>query len=141
MLRVAPLKPKRISNEIYVPIGLGELIDKITILEIKAERVGDENKLGNINRELVLLRRTRQETTLSDTTLDCLTAELRSTNERLWNLEDTIRNCERTKDFGELFVATARQIYRTNDQRAALKRQINLHLGSTIVEEKSYAEY
>src|SRR4051812_42254945 len=130
MLRVAPLKPKRISNEIYVPIGLGELIDKITILEIKAERVGDENKLGNINRELVLLRRTRQETTLSDTTLDCLTAELRSTNERLWNLEDTIRNCERTKDFGELFVATARQIYRTNDQRAALKRQINLHLGS-----------
>ena len=126
---------------ISVPIALGELIDKITILEIKEERIADETKRRNIRNELKLLRDVRDGAVAQDEVMRQLTDRLKKVNEQIWDLEDTIRNCERTDDFGQLFLTTARQIYRTNDQRAALKRDINLNFGSSIIEEKSYSQY
>jgi hypothetical protein len=126
---------------ISVPIALGELIDKITILEIKEERIADETKRRNISNELKLLRDVRDGAVAQDEVMRQLTDRLKKVNEQIWDLEDTIRNCERTDDFGQLFLTTARQIYRTNDQRAALKRDINLNFGSSIIEEKSYSQY
>jgi hypothetical protein len=126
---------------ISVPIALGELIDKITILEIKEERIADESKRRNIRNELKLLRDVRDGAVAQDEVMRQLTDRLKKVNEQIWDLEDTIRNCERTDDFGQLFLTTARQIYRTNDQRAALKRDINLNFGSSIIEEKSYSQY
>ena len=119
----------------------GELIDKITILEIKAERIADAGKLANVERELRSLAAARSEALPGSPELDELTAELRRINERLWEIEDDIRDCERKRDFGERFIELARAVYRTNDRRAAAKRQINELLGSELVEEKDYADY
>jgi hypothetical protein len=119
----------------------GELIDKITILEIKAERIGDPEKVRNVRTELETLRAARDRTILPSDELRLLTAELRTVNEALWDIEDEIRGCERAGDFGPRFVELARSVYQKNDQRAAIKRNINVLLGSEIIEEKSYTAW
>ncbi|MEO1226136.1 MAG: DUF6165 family protein [Pseudomonadota bacterium] len=126
---------------IHVPVSWGELLDKITILEIKAERITDPAKTANVARELAALRATRDEAGVDLTPLASVIGALRDVNEALWQIEDDIRDCERQGDFGARFVALARDVYRTNDKRAALKRQANEALGSELVEEKSYAAY
>lgn len=126
---------------IFVPIAPGELVDKITILEIKRERIADPAKLDNIRRELELLRGEQSRHLPADASMSAFEGRLKEVNGRIWDLEDAIRECERNQAFGELFLATARAIYRTNDERAAIKREINLYLGSKIVEEKSYSAY
>ena len=122
-------------------IAPGELIDKITILRIKSERISDEAKLKNIRTELDILQKTQAEEVPQSAEMTRLEGELKAVNEALWDIEDDIRDCERAKDFGEEFIRLARAVYITNDKRAALKKEINLLLGSTIVEEKSYAKY
>lgn len=126
---------------LQVEVSAGELIDKITILEIKAERIADPDKVANVQRELRSLVAARSAALPSSRELDELTAELRGINERLWEIEDDIRDCERKSDFGERFIELARAVYRTNDRRAAAKRGINELLGSELVEEKDYADY
>jgi hypothetical protein len=126
---------------VETPIAVGELIDKITILEIKSERLGDPTKLQNVRSELELLQRRRDDAIETSDILSALAGKLKEVNIRIWELEDAIRDCERRKDFGDGFVKTARAIYRTNDERASLKRQINELTGSEIIEEKSYAKY
>jgi len=117
--------------------SIGELVDKITILEIKSERIDDEDKLSNVRRELELLNATRDSCGL-DAGIDTLAAELKSVNEKLWDVEDDVRACEDAEDFGDRFVELARSVYKLNDQRSALKRQINEATGSALKEEKSY---
>jgi hypothetical protein len=128
-------------NDIQVPVSPGELLDKITILQIKSERIDDDAKLANVNRELELLSRVWQQSVESDDEIVALTAKLKSINEALWEIEDDIREEERNKRFGERFIELARAVYVTNDERAAAKKQVNLHLNSSIVEEKSYQDY
>ena len=123
---------------IEVPISWGELVDKITILEIKAERMDDPKKLANVTRELWLLNRK-----LSPVATQVLRLKLRlkEVNTRLWDVEDEIRDCEREQNFGPRFIELARAVYVTNDQRADVKREINFALSSELVEEKSYRPY
>ena len=129
------------SAEISVEISAGELIDKITILEIKDGRFEDPAKLANVRRELESLVAARDAALAPSPELTELTARLKAVNERLWRIEDDIRDCERAKEFEDRFVELARASYMNNDERAALKRRINELLGSRIVEEKSYAAY
>jgi hypothetical protein len=130
-----------VSNTITVEIAPGELIDKITILEIKLERMTDEGKLANVRVEHETLCGARDAAIEPSAEMDRLTAALKAVNEELWEIEDDIRDCERANDFGETFIKLARAVYMTNDKRAALKRDINELLGSRLVEEKSYAPY
>lgn len=123
---------------ILAPISAGELVDKITILEVKAERIAPE-KRPNVLHELGLLCEIAARELPPG--LDALTAELRAVNAALWDVEDGKRDHERRADFGPAFIALARRVYRDNDRRAALKRAINDAAGSEIVEEKSYAAY
>jgi uncharacterized protein DUF6165 len=123
---------------LQAPLSVGELIDKITILEIKSERIADAGKLANIRHELKLLRELQSGAGLTGTRMDAFAAELKRVNEALWVIEDDIRECEAAADFGPGFVALARSVYQNNDRRAAIKREINLAFGSEIVEEKSY---
>ena len=128
-------------SSIQVPVSAGELVDKVTILEIKSERIADPAKLANVRRELAGLGAIlRPMLTKVPALADCK-ASLRTINETLWKIEDDIRDCERKKDFGSRFVELARAVYRTNDKRAAAKREVDVLLGSEIVEEKSYASY
>jgi|SRR5579871_1577026 len=129
------------SRSVEVPIAIGELIDKITILEIKMERIRDAAKLANVRRELDLLRARRDTGLAGDAGIEALSARLKKLNESLWDLEDEIRDCERRRDFGPAFVAAARRIYSTNDERCAVKREINLLSGSDLMEEKAYVSY
>ncbi|WP_417495758.1 DUF6165 family protein [Maricaulis sp.] len=126
---------------ILTAIAPGELIDKITILRIKSERIGDEAKLKNIRTELAILNETLAKDVPASEALSRLDAALQAVNEELWVIEDDIRDCERAGDFGAEFIRLARAVYVTNDKRAALKKDINVLLGSNIVEEKSYAAY
>jgi hypothetical protein len=130
---------------IQVPVSWGELIDKIAILEIKSERISDAAKLANVRAELTALAGVRDANLPSDqkvlASLATLTADIKIVNEALWGIEDDIRDCERDKDFGPRFVELARSVYKTNDRRAALKRDINTLLGSELIEEKSYQSY
>jgi chaperonin cofactor prefoldin len=128
-------------NEIQIPISPGELLDKITILQIKAERISDPVKVANVKTELDMLSKIWNETVEADAQITALTAELKSINEALWEIEDDIRDEERNKRFGERFIELARSVYVTNDDRANAKKKVNLHLNSTIVEEKSYQDY
>jgi peptidoglycan hydrolase CwlO-like protein len=130
-----------VESVLQVEVSAGELFDKITILEIKAERISDPDKLANIHRELSSLTATREKALDTSPELDEFTAELRRINEQLWKIEDDIRDCERKRDFGQRFIELARAVYRTNDRRAATKRRINELLGSELVEEKDYADY
>jgi Family of unknown function (DUF6165) len=125
-------------GSVVIECSPGEVIDKITILEIKSERISDPDKLLNVRRELDALRLAFDQTIARSEVLLALSAELRSVNEAIWNVEDEIRICEREGDFGPRFIELARSVYKNNDHRAALKRKINEQLGSRIVEEKSY---
>ncbi len=129
------------AKVILVEVAPGELIDKFTILQIKSERIDDPEKIKNVRIELGVLEEARDSVVAASPELDRLTAELKSVNEALWAIEDDIRDCERSKDFGPKFIELARSVYRSNDRRAAAKREINELLGSKIIEEKSYAEY
>jgi hypothetical protein len=124
-----------------VEIAPGELIDKITILEIKLENIRDETKLLNIKHEYAILTDVLRREVVQTADLARLTAALKEVNAQLWRIEDDIRDQERAKSFESEFVNLARSVYRTNDRRAALKREINELLSSVIIEEKSYADY
>ena len=126
---------------ISVEISPGELIDKITILEIKLDRIDDAEKLVNVKHEFETLTAARDDALKQTPELDRLSMELKQANERLWEVEDDIRDCERAKDFGDAFIKLARAVYIHNDERSQLKRQINELLGSSLIEEKSYAAY
>ena len=126
---------------ILAPISAGELIDKITILRVKAERIGDEAKRVNVAKELRLLERLAAEELASSPSLAALTDRLTEVNAALWDIEEGKRDCERRQDFGAEFVRLARAVYRQNDRRAAIKRAINSETGSDLVEEKSYQPY
>lgn len=126
-------------NEILVPVSVGELLDKITILRIKQKRIHDPLKRTSIHKELSALLLVCQTAGLS---LDHPTlAELEATNERLWDIEDEIRECERQKVFDQKFIELARAVYITNDRRFALKSALNTFFGSSFREEKSYQDY
>ena len=126
---------------ILVEIAAGELIDKITILEIKLQNITDRDKLANVRHEYDVLMDVYRTTIVESEKLRGLVVELKEINAAIWRIEDDIRSRERVGDFGEAFVALARSVYRTNDIRAAAKREINKLLNSRINEEKSYAEY
>jgi hypothetical protein len=136
-------------NEIKVPVSPGELLDKITILRIKSQRIRDPQKLANVRLELDALQATwvasiHGATDLATHVKGDLEADidaLMSVNERLWTIEDEIRDKERARAFDDDFIRLARAVYVENDRRAAIKRRINRTLGSAIVEEKSYADY
>lgn len=129
------------STMITAEIASGELIDKITILEIKAERIADKQKLLNIMHELETLAATRDEHIKVNAELNVLIDQLRHANTLLWEIEDMIRAFENKKDFGEQFITLARGVYFTNDLRCAIKRRINEITHSSITEEKSYQDY
>ncbi len=128
-------------NEISVPVSFGELIDKITILEIKSERIRDDAKLANVRAELDLLKATWNRHPAAQLDIADARARLKGVNEALWDIEDRIRLKEQAQAFDAEFVELARAVYFRNDERAAVKREINLKLGSTLVEEKSYQDY
>jgi hypothetical protein len=128
-------------SEISVPVSPGELLDKITILRIKSSRMRDAQKLANVRVELKVLEETWGASAYAKSDIDADVAALLQVNERLWVIEDDIRDKERAQAFDAEFVRLARAVYFENDERAAIKRRINLKLGSAIVEEKSYAEY
>ena len=126
--------------EILVPTSPGELIDKLTILQIKVERIDDPRKLSHVRHERDLLQKIAQGAIPDSAELTQLRERLYQINGDLWAIEDDIRACESRGDFGPTFVALARSVYVTNDERAAVKKQINVLLGSAIVEEKSYTD-
>lgn len=128
-------------SEILVPVSFGELLDKIAILQIKSERMGDPAKLANVRNELEALERTWAAHDASKTDISELRAGLKAVNERLWVIEDDIRDKEAAQAFDARFIELARSVYFQNDERARLKKEINLALGSSYVEEKSYADY
>ena len=129
------------TKGIEIPVAIGELIDKISILEIKIDRFADVIKTRNARTELDLLVGCRDRSIAPSETLSALSSRLKEVNGRIWDLEDAIRDCERRSDFGVAFVTVARRIYHANDERAAIKREINLVAGSNLIEEKSYAPY
>ena len=128
-------------TELQVPVSPGELLDKITILRIKGQRIRDAAKLANVRIELELLERIWA--TLGATTRAVAADEqaLLAVNERLWDVEDAIRDKEAVRSFDQAFIELARAVYHHNDERAAIKKRINVALGSRIVEEKSYQPY
>ena len=128
-------------NEIKVPISPGELLDKITILRIKSSHMHDATKLRNVRDELRTLEETWQASAYARVDIAAEIDALQAVNARLWVIEDDIRDQERAKAFGAEFIRLARAVYFENDERAAIKKRINVTLGSTIVEEKSYADY
>ena len=128
-------------DDILVPTSPGELIDKLTILRLKSERIGDTGKLANIRHETAALTARADRAIPRDARIDALWAELYGINATLWEIEDDIRACEAAQDFGPEFIRLARAVYVTNDRRAAVKKAINLALGSALVEEKSYTDF
>ncbi|MDT8321865.1 MAG: DUF6165 family protein [Xanthomonadales bacterium] len=128
-------------DNIQVPVSAGEVLDKITILEIKSERITEPAKLENVRRELALLREFWVRAVHEDDTVKTLHTQLKEINEALWEIEDDIRDKEREGEFDERFIELARSVYFTNDRRSKIKRELNEYLGSKIVEEKSYQDY
>jgi len=128
-------------NQILIPISPGELLDKITILEIKSERIESAEKKANVNNELSMLTKVWTDAVTEDAEITTMRSELKNINEALWDIEDDIRDEERAKRFTEKFIELARSVYVTNDQRADVKKRINVYLKSDIVEEKSYQDY
>jgi quinol monooxygenase YgiN len=129
------------KKDILVPISPGELLDKITILRIKAARISDAAKLANVRLELELLEKTWQESGCAAFDVASDERALQRVNEKLWDIEDRIRDKEAVQTFDREFIELARAVYITNDERAAIKKRINTQLGSRIVEEKSYKPY
>ncbi|NKC15245.1 MAG: hypothetical protein GKR94_24545 [Gammaproteobacteria bacterium] len=128
------------SISLRVEISVGEAADKITILRIKADRIAEPYKLRNVHRELAILEAAWQKAAITHPRVEELTAELHTINETLWDLEDDIRQHERKGNFGETFIVLARQIYKTNDRRAHVKRRLNELTASALAEEKSYQD-
>ena len=128
-------------NELLAPVSPGELIDKLTILQIKSRRIDDAAKLANVRRELDVLTQCWKRSPWGSANVAADEAALLAVNERLWDIEDRIRDKERARTFDAGFIELARAVYIENDQRAAIKKRINTALGSAIVEEKSYAAY
>lgn len=129
------------ADVIKVPVSFGEVLDKITILEIKSERIKDAAKLKNVKLELDELNGTWNQAVSNQSAIVQLRQQLKAVNEELWVIEDDIRDQEAEQNFGARFIELARAVYVTNDKRAALKKDINLALGSRFVEEKSYQDY
>lgn len=128
-------------DNIHVPVSPGEVLDKITILEIKSERIVEPDKLANISHELGLLQAAWAQLVVEDETTQRVHAKLKAINETLWAIEDDIRAKERAGEFDQRFIELARSVYVTNDQRAVAKAELNTYLDAEIVEEKSYQEY
>jgi len=128
-------------SEITVPVSFGELLDKIAILQIKSERMTDEAKLANVRRELSALEKTWMAHPAAGRDIARLRVDLKAVNERLWDIEDQVRLKEKAQAFDQDFVKLARSVYLQNDERARIKKAINLALGSSYVEEKSYQDY
>ena len=126
---------------VNIEISIGEFFDKITILEIKKKRIHDKAKLDNINNELDALNALLDNLPFSRADIQEEFDELKAINEKLWVIEDDIRDKESTKEFDQDFIELARSVYFTNDRRSDVKRSINLKLGSNFIEEKSYEEY
>ena len=124
-----------------IKVSPGEFFDKLTILEIKSERIKDAAKLENVNRELDHLRSIWNASPIARTDVSLTTRELKEVNEKLWEIEDRIRAKEAEGSFDDEFIQLARSVYLTNDRRAALKRKLNLDLGAELIEEKSYTDY
>jgi hypothetical protein len=144
LFRPAPVEVFRyevVMSLIQVPVSFGELIDKITILEIKARLISDASKLANVHNELNLLNATWANHHASQTDIAKERARLLAVNEALWDIEDRIRLKEKAQEFDKEFIELARSVYIQNDERAAVKREINVKLGSQLVEEKSYQDY
>ena len=128
-------------NKIIVEVSVGELLDKISILEIKKEKIKDAEKLKFINNEHSILKNQLDENIKSDEKLNNLYQSLKEINSKLWVIEDDKRQCEREKDFGEKFIELSRDVHFLNDDRAKIKLEINNHTGSTIKEIKEYTSY
>ena len=127
--------------KILVPVSVGELFDKITILQLKIENIQDKNALKNVKNEHDELFEIYNNNFLENRNAKSLLVDLKNINKRLWNIEDDIREKERHKIFDEEFIELARNVYITNDERARIKRNINETFGSEFVEEKSYSDY
>ena len=134
-------KEERVFVSIKIELSVGELLDKITILQIKSERIGDASKLENINKELHVLQSLWKASPYSQNNIGENISELKVINEELWDIEDKIRDKEKEQAFDEGFIELARSVYFTNDKRAEIKRTINNKTGSELIEEKSYSEY
>ena len=128
------------QKPILAEISVGELIDKITILQIKDKFIQGDNQ-AIVKKELSILTDALMNQVVVDETIQGYTDELKTVNQSLWDIEDAIRICEKNKDFGDTFIELARSVYITNDKRADLKKKINLHVGSNIAEVKSYEDY
>ncbi len=126
---------------INTPVSFGEILDKITILEIKQQHITDAEKLKNVRHELNLLTDTWNKKVTQTSEISRLKEQLKQVNQSLWNIEDNIRIKESKKEFDDQFIQIARSVYYENDKRAAVKKQVNLLLGSELVEEKSYQKY
>ena len=129
------------ADHILVPTAPGELIDKLTILRLKEERITDPAKVANVRVEKAALMQTADAQVPPSAELSALWDELYDINADLWIIEDDIRDLEMAKDFGDAFIRLARAVYITNDRRADVKKKINLLLGSNLIEEKSYADH
>lgn len=129
------------SKKILSEISAGELLDKISILEIKIDKIKNKNSLTEINKEYEILKEVKKLNINFTVELDSLFKEIKDINLNLWNIEDKIRICEKNKDFSETFIELARNVYFNNDKRAKIKSKINELLGSNIKEVKEYAEY
>jgi len=129
------------ADVMTVPVSFGEVLDKITILEIKAERIADPEKVKNVRLELDELSANWNQVVQDQTAISNLRSQLKAVNGELWVIEDDIRDQEAAQDFGQTFIELARAVYVTNDKRAAIKKEVNLALGSRFVEEKSYQDY
>ncbi|HEX9081554.1 MAG TPA: hypothetical protein VF768_04695 [Holophagaceae bacterium] len=126
---------------VNLPVSWGEVVDKVTILDIKLSRLTESTKRQNVQHEREVLDPWYRRALAARPGVSDLARALRDVNESLWDIEDAIRDCERKKDFGPTFIDLARSVYRHNDRRAALKRELNLLLDSDLVEEKSYTPY
>ena len=127
--------------QLHVPVSVGEVLDKITILQIKLAHISDAEKRVNVQNELDALLPLVAGDSFITGQMQTLIAELKSVNEALWKIEDDIREQEAAKNFGEEFIRLARAVYVTNDKRASIMKQINLATGSALIEEKSYESY
>jgi hypothetical protein len=138
---MADMKAKTDMTEILVPVSPGELLDKITILRIKVVRITDASKVANVRLELGLLEKTWRDAGCAAFDVASDERALQAVNERLWDVEDLIRDKEAKQTFDREFIELARAVYVSNDERAAIKKRINLQLGSRLIEEKSYKPY